>query len=420
MRIAYLNPSAQLGGAERSLVDLLAGVRSRKPDWELRLILSEDGPLVSRIQDLGVTVDIVEMPPELAELGDSALNHAGKTRSKMDVARSLVHAAGAFQRYSRALSIHLDRITPNLVHATGFKMQMLGAFTRRKRVPLIWHVHDYVSTRALMSWGWRMLSHRVTQVLANSKSVAQDVTKVCSGGLPVSTLYNAIDIERFCPAGPVADLDGDAKASGSGQTVRIGMAGTFARWKGHEVFLQAVSLLPGDLNISAYVVGGPVYRTAGSQYTLEELRGLASRLGIADRVRFTGFLEDVPAAMRALDIVVHASTRAEPFGLVIAEGMACGRAVIASRAGGALEIFEEDVSAVSHAPGDARELARQMERLARDPALRTGLGAKGRASIEANFQRGRLGDELVRVYETLIPAGSAAGAASQLNRESAA
>ena len=58
-------------------------------------------------------------------------------------------------------------------------------------------------------------------------------------------------------------------------------------------------------------------------------------------VGFTGHVADVPAALRSLDIVVHASTAPEPFGMVIAEGMASRRAVVAARGGGAAELFED-------------------------------------------------------------------------------
>ena len=85
-----------------------------------------------------------------------------------------------------------------------------------------------------------------------------------------------------------------------------------------------------------------MYDTAGSQHTMEELQALADGLGLGGRVGFTGFLPPAPA-MRALDVVVHASTRPEPFGLVIAEAMACGRAVITSAAGGAAELVDAGV-----------------------------------------------------------------------------
>ena len=73
------------------------------------------------------------------------------------------------------------------------------------------------------------------------------------------------------------------------------------------------------------MIGGTLYQTEGSQYDLEDLRRLAANLGLEGRVGFTGFVDEPAAAMRALDVVVHASTQPEPFGLVIAEAMAGGR-----------------------------------------------------------------------------------------------
>jgi glycosyltransferase involved in cell wall biosynthesis len=144
-----------------------------------------------------------------------------------------------------------------------------------------------------------------------------------------------------------------------------------------------------------------VYDTAGSQVALAELRERARALGIESRVGFTGFVPDASSAIRALDIVVHASTDPEPFGLVIAEAMACGKAVVASRAGGAIELTDECANAVTHMPGDARALADRIEQLARDESRRRELGAAGRATAERCFTRARMALELTPIYQKL-------------------
>ena len=120
---------------------------------------------------------------------------------------------------------------------------------------------------------------------------------------------------------------------------------------------------------------------------------------MAERVAFTGYVEDAAAAMRGLDVVVHASTEPEPFGLVIVEAMACGRAVVASEAGGAAELIRPGVDALGHAPGDAAQLARRIGELAGDAGLRARLGAEGRATAERRFDRARLAAELVPIYQ---------------------
>src|SRR5437762_10771501 len=106
-----------------------------------------------------------------------------------------------------------------------------------------------------------------------------------------------------------------------------------------------------------------------ANWRLEDLKRMAAGLGLEGKVGFTGFLTHPAEAMRALDVVVHASTKPEPFGLVIVEGMACGRAVIVSGAGGAAEFTVDGVNALEHAPGDAVGLARLMMRLAQDREL---------------------------------------------------
>jgi glycosyltransferase involved in cell wall biosynthesis len=134
---------------------------------------------------------------------------------------------------------------------------------------------------------------------------------------------------------------------------------------------------------------------------VQELKAVSGRLGLGSRLGFTGFCEDTPAALRALDVVVHASTSPEPFGMVIAEAMACGRAVVACRAGGAKEVFTEEQDGLGHEAGDAGDLARQMERLVLDASLRRQLGERGRASIQRKFPMVRLGQSVVKLYEEL-------------------
>src|SRR4029453_3164282 len=194
---------------------------------------------------------------------------------------------------------------------------------------------------------------------------------VCGHALPIHSVWNAVDLGRFSPDGPRLDLDTLAKLPPPGKTlVRVGLVATFARWKGHETFLEALSLVPATIPIRGYIVGGPIYETSGSQVAIADLRERAESLGLGSRVGFQGFVADASSAIRSLDIVVHASTDPEPFGLVIAEAMACGKPVVASRAGGAIELTAPGVNSLAHAPGDARAMARCIADLAGNPELR--------------------------------------------------
>src|SRR3712207_2855502 len=104
MRIVFLNPSSQLGGAERMLFDVLSSMRQREPDWDLHLVVSDYGPLVSRARDLDIRTTVVTFPPALARLGDAAIGGpSGGTSSKLDLIRRLLAASPETRRYVRKL-----------------------------------------------------------------------------------------------------------------------------------------------------------------------------------------------------------------------------------------------------------------------------------------------------------------------------
>jgi glycosyltransferase involved in cell wall biosynthesis len=159
--------------------------------------------------------------------------------------------------------------------------------------------------------------------------------------------------------------------------------------------------------VRAYIIGGSLYRTAGSQWTRAELDALVREHGLEGRVGFTGLVEDMPAAYRALDVVVHASTRPEPFGLVIVEAMACGRAVVATPAGGAAELFVPAEHAVSAGSLGAASLADAIASLLDDAELRQSIGARARQHAVSRFGRERCAEGLRAAMSRLTPGARA-------------
>jgi glycosyltransferase involved in cell wall biosynthesis len=123
-------------------------------------------------------------------------------------------------------------------------------------------------------------------------------------------------------------------------------------------------------------------------------------LGLAGKVTFTGFLADTAPLLRSLDIVVHASTEPEPFGLTIAEAMACGRAVVASFAGGVSEFFEPGKTGLGHAPGDVEGLAHCMGQLISEPELRNQYGLASRETATRLLDPLRMAREIVEAYSS--------------------
>jgi glycosyltransferase involved in cell wall biosynthesis len=397
VKIVFLSPSGELGGAETALLDTLAAVRAARPAWTLATIAASDGPLVSRAAAYGDAIAL-PFPTALARLGEWGAQ--GSRKARLRFAAGLLAASAPAVSYARSLRARLLEFQPDVIHSNGLKMHLLASRVRPPEAKLIWHLHDYPLSRRLTA---RLLSsqvHRCDVVLANSESVAAEADQLFGSSLPVYAVYNAIDLDRFTPLGPSMDLDALAGLPGlAGGGVRVGLVGTFARWKGHGVFLEALAQLRGVVNVRGYVIGDSIYHTDASQHTRDELRAHAAALGLANSVGFTGKVDDVPSALRALDIVVHASTEPEPFGLVIAEAMACGRPVIVSGAGGAAEIAQG--GAVFHEPGNCVDLANRIRDLASNSERRAILGVEGRATAMRLFSRERLCQTLIPVYESL-------------------
>jgi glycosyltransferase involved in cell wall biosynthesis len=118
-------------------------------------------------------------------------------------------------------------------------------------------------------------------------------------------------------------------------------------------------------------------------------------------VGFIPFQRDPVGVYRGLDIVIHASILPEPFGLTVVEAMACGKAVVVSKAGGTVELFTDRYDGVGVSPGDSTGLATAVRWLVENAPFRKQLGVAARATAEARFDDAKYGSELMKVYRHL-------------------
>jgi glycosyltransferase involved in cell wall biosynthesis len=396
-RLVCVTTSGALGGAETSLLTLLGALRAIEPGWQMTVVAPEDGPLLERCRAAGIGTVTLPYPDAMASIGEPAAAGA-RPSGRVHAAVQVLSTAAVLWPYLRRLRSELRRLKATIVHSNGIKAHVAASLTVPRGARLVWHLHDYLRSRPATARLLRGLARRPAVIVVNSGSVADDVRSVLGDGTSLRRVHNAVDVSVFRPDGPALDLAAACGLPPHGGLVRIGLVATFARWKGHEVFLEAIAQLTSWHPVRAYIIGGPVYQTAGSQCSLEELRARAETLGLRGVVGFTGHLTDIPSAMRALDIVVHASTSPEPFGMVIAEAMASGRAVVAVRGGGSRELFEDGLDALGHEMADAGDLARQLSRLVDDGTLRERIGAAARQSAERRFSAARMAGEFREVY----------------------
>jgi glycosyltransferase involved in cell wall biosynthesis len=402
-RICFVSTLGELGGAEVCLLDTIEVLKKRHPEWRAALIVPSEGSLALRARELDIQVEIVPYPGSLARIGDSQFRRSTQSVNAFALAASLISAVPVFASYRSSLRRILRSFAPDVVYANGFKAQIFAAMVRPRSSRLVWHTHDYVSSRPIVARLFRGYARHTDRLIANSKSVAEDIHSILGSDSvrPLDVIYNAVDLNRFSPRGERLDLDRlsglDPAPFGS---VRVALVATMAWWKGHRTYLEAMSRLR-SLPVRGYLIGGPIYRTGGSENSLADLRDAAQKLGISDRVGFTGFLPDIASALRSVDVVVHASTRPEPFGRALIEAMACGKPVITTGLGGSAEIVSAGPGSLKFWPGEADDLAKAISTLARNPPLCKSMGDSARKTVVQHFGREQLAENLDRVLQPL-------------------
>ncbi len=406
MKVLYLSPTGTLGGAEKVLLSVLKGVRQTQPDAHLHLLSLSDGPLLQRAAGLGVDVVTLPIPGSLEALGDSQLRQTnGRAARAISLLGQMLSGSADAWRFLANLRRTIRQVGPDLIHSNGIKTHCLAALAHDGKAPVVWHVHDFFNARPLARRLLRLASRRMAAAIAISPAVSTDLEAL---GLAQRThvIANTVDVNEYYPAlqdGALLDELAGLPAAPAG-CLRVGLVATYARWKGHDVFLEAIARLASahpERPLRCYIVGGPIYQTRGSQFDQGELRNLARRLGIGARVGFIDFQANIVPIYRALDVVVHASTAPEPFGLTIIEAMACGKPVIASMAGGVADIIQNTYDSSGVAPGDVNGIVAALECLAADPQLRRQLGVRARESICQRFADHRVGPQIQELYRSL-------------------
>ncbi|NDJ16223.1 glycosyltransferase family 4 protein [Myxacorys almedinensis] len=395
--LLFFNAVGAIGGAERVLLTMLETLKRTNPTLKLVLIVGTEGHLIDAAQHLGVEVLCLPLPESVSRLGDSRLKPKGTTGAKFlqTLAAKLgfiIHAGQALPallRYLTQVRQIIKSMQPALIHSNSIKTHLILALLGHIDAPILWHIHDFYGSRPVVATAMRWAKRSATGAIAISKSVAAEANHVLHP-LPISVIYNAIDLQKFAPS-PATDSN----------VVRIGLVATFARWKGQDIFLEAAAHIKqqsSDRAVRYYIIGSPIYKTPGSQFSLAELQAKVCELQLESVVEFLKFQTDIASVYHNLDIVVHASTQPEPFGLVIIEAMACGKPVIVAQAGGAAELFTHNHDAIGVSPGDPIALAQALIGLIDDPNRRQQLGCHARQTAIDTYGCDRIGAELAIAY----------------------
>jgi glycosyltransferase involved in cell wall biosynthesis len=383
------------------LVELVAVIGNSRPDWELHLITGDTGPLGQIFRESGLNTEVLLLPSGVRSFGDSGFSGLRSWKGLVSLVLRAPRIAFQLWTYLRELGRRIEQLQPDVIHSNGFKFHVIIGLMGRPGAKVIWHARDYISNRKLVGKVLKKLCCKPDLLVANSHSVAEDWEK-CLPGLDNAVLHNCVAMPGIgTDLGQANSLFG-LKTHGQ---VRVGLVGSYARWKGQDIFLKAVKTLSSEFSkdqASFYIVGGPLYSTGGSQFNLNELKSLANEMGVSDRVAFLPHQTNITPVYQGLDIVVHASTKPEPFGRTIVEGMAQGKAVIAALDGGVREIIADGKDALAFTPGKSAELAEKIGFLIRNRDLRLSLGASAREKVTRCFSREALSEKVIATFEALM------------------
>lgn len=371
--ILYLHHVGHFAGAENSLLHLVS--RLDRSSFRPVFLCPGTGEFPDRLRSHGIRV----IPHHYSGF------------------RNLSGLAGTVTRILRIC--RSERV--GLLHSNGPQTNLpAGIAGRLSGTPVVWHA------RNLLESGMIDIDRRTAllpnRILCNSDAIRLRFIGPAAGTKAI-TIINGVDIKDYDLTISAADVRADLGIPAETQVV--GMTSRLGADKGHATLLDAVAQLAGRFpRLWVLLVGDHVFdEDAGVP---EALKAQAERLGIAERVIFTGFRRDVPRLYAAMDVFVLASD-AEPCGRVIFEAMAMAKPVVGTRSGGTPEIVADGQTGLLFSSGNAHELADLLERLLGSSELLDAMGRAGRRRVEESFTIERYVARTVEEYRTLLESQSA-------------
>lgn len=396
IRVLFIDHTARLSGGEIALQRMIQSFDRARVDPYL--LLFEEGPLAENLKN---SLPVIILPLQAAVSQTSRTSLGWKSLFRLaSITAVFAHIYQVGRR--------IRQLQPDLVHTNSLKSDIIGGIAARLAgYPVIWHVRDRIADDYLppaVCRVFRMLSKFIpTFVIAVSDATLQTLFPKEKSPTPLAAevIYDGVDLP---PASDV--LSATPAGAAAKATPRIGLIGRICPWKGQHTFLHAAALVHAEFPQARFdIVGGPLFGELDYERQMHEL---SCTLQLHEVVTFTGFVNDVPARIHAMDLIVHASTIAEPFGLVILEGMAQAKPVVATRGGGVLEIVVDGVTGVLVPMDDPAALARAILGLLRDPEKAAQMGAQGRTRVRNHFTLQQTARHVEDLYNRLVHQTSAA------------
>ncbi|MFP4002545.1 MAG: glycosyltransferase family 4 protein [Alphaproteobacteria bacterium] len=371
-------PRLDAGGVEQTTLDM---ARALIAAGGRAVVATSGGRLVPELEAMGASVEIIP----------------AATKNPYGMAANILRLRHIAQGH---------RV--DIVHARSRAPAWSArAAARGLGLPFVTTYHGIYTARTALKRRYNAIMASGDVVIANSRYTARHIAE--AHGVPLSrivTIPRGTDMTRFDPAAvdhaarEALRADWGAK---EGERVIL-LPARLTRWKGQEVFLDALALLSGrDAPPWRAVLAGD---HQGRTDYRDALTARAEAAGIGGRVHLAGHVADMPLAYAAADLVISPAVEPEAFGRVAVEAQAMAKPVIVADHGGATETVKaegEGVTGWRTPPGDAEALARAMaQALALTPEERAELGARARAFVAERFSVGAMTRATLDVYRGLM------------------
>lgn len=388
-RIAFFDFVTQFGGGQAATVLLCEELR-RCYDVH---VIDAYGTCTRYVE----TVAAHGLPLEVLQPGARTVC-IGQRGRPLARAAALGRQLPALWRLCRALRGVCHRLQPRLIWTNSAKaLAFLWWSGVARRIPVAFYAHGWYR-RTEVPWLRRWLIRRVPRgVLAVSSGTARALAEWGVPATRIHTVYNTLRLDGLreqaarglLSALPAAEAD-----------VRIVVPGLVTRTKGQHTAIEAAGLLRrAGADLVVWIVGDCAV-PGGSAY-VEELKGLAGRSGVADRVFFLGWREDLAAIVAAATVVVFPS-HTEGLPRVVAEAMLLNRPVVATPVGGMEDLIVPGVTGLVAPVDDPAAFAAQLRCLSAAPELAQEITAKARAHVSALLDTGRQVRLVQAAFERLM------------------
>ena len=366
MKILQVSSASSFAGGERHVVDLINALTAR--GHELFAVVRPNSPLIPQLNILAQNIQTLPL-------------------------------RNAFDAYS-ALSLAqlVSRHRVNVIHAHMARDYSLAAYAARRN-----RNTKFVVTRHVLfplnRFHKRTLA-RASRVIAVSEATArhlQEQRLVAPERIVV--IRNGIDLEKFQAIDSASNrITYRRNLRVPENSLLVGSIGELRQLKRHDDFIRAAAIVSREFPSAYFVLAGAETSPAGEER--ERLKKLVDELGLSERFCFLGWLDNALSLLSALDVFVSAS-QTESFGLVIAEAMAAGAAVVSTTTEGAVELIKDGETGLLVPVGSIDQIASAISSLLSDANKRQQLARHAQRIAAEQFSLKRMVDEVERLYDAL-------------------